>query len=984
MQTISLENSDSLENMEASPLNTTGSNDELDDDNVRLPEARPRSSWYTKMFIISIFLNTLAVGAVAYFLGMRNGSKSDIVSLTDHINAKFTPHNFKPNSGQNSQTTNAAISEASFDETENGNEHQNIETNTKVEEQPSNPNDDTSNASINVINRYSIDSTVEEYMGKDLIIADRLDLQEMSYWNPDLVNGQQPICEKFRQLSDEKKRSPEKQAVAKFSIPCTTIWKDSKIGIGNWIDAIYAIRMAALTFEDVGVYMECKEDVSTEKLTNILPWLMGYFPSWNEMQKKDMFQGMAMPLSQEACSTHEKSPIGYMALFMQYDLRRMAIAIAGIPQNENESHPSSTFAEAFLWNSVHIGLDSNYYLIPHPQKGDTSLVPDLELDEVSIQFACSYALSGSSNERVAFLKYNSYRKRISPDVQSIGILTANHKTNNNCYTVLIDLKDYLNAAFPDARVTLRNTAKETQAIVYTRLIMANQTFGGATSFGALPVVATFGNGYLIEPRGSDSKNHWVELVTPHYDNINFMLDEERLDTFIMKSWMRQTDIEIVRYWLTHDSQTLQDPYPPEEVDILEDIVVKKADLGYNSYWLGPTGICNNMDSMQELARTQDPPISRTMFNFTINCHDYFKGSALGTGNWISAIYGLRIAAFTHGGADIHMACEDAEEEKTKLILPWLMGYWAARDESPDHSFPWPHPDAPNGPMGLPSLKDACGGYYDCPVGYMTPFIRYDLRRMAIAVGGLPHESHPVYQRAKEYAEEYLWSDFEEKSIDSSQLPMSEKDDDPLVPGIEYDDAVIHFRCGDIMGGVSHPSFGFMKFTAYKKWLSPEAKSIGIVTNPFSTDAQHRGKGSGSQIIFDRCRTVVGRLKTYLEHVFPTAKVSVRNDDDETIVTSYVRLIMGNQTFASISSFGVFPVVATFGAGYLKKPDFPKVPNQWIGDADNFYDDIILMNEPERLMSGTVKGWLGEENGMDKVLYWFENEDFKDTDAYPPH
>jgi len=286
MQTISLENSDSLENMEASPLNTTGSNDELDDDNVRLPEARPRSSWYTKMFIISIFLNTLAVGAVAYFLGMRNGSKSDTVSLTDHINAKFTPHNFKPNSGQNSQTTNAAISEASFDETENGNEHQNIETNTKVEEQPSNPNDDTSNASINVINRDSIDSTVEEYMGKDLIIADRLDLQEMSYWNPDLVNGQQPICEKFRQLSDEKKRSPEKQAVAKFSIPCTTIWKDSKIGIGNWIDAIYAIRMAALTFEDVGVYMECKEDVSTEKLTNILPWLMGYFPSWNEMQKK--------------------------------------------------------------------------------------------------------------------------------------------------------------------------------------------------------------------------------------------------------------------------------------------------------------------------------------------------------------------------------------------------------------------------------------------------------------------------------------------------------------------------------------------------------------------------------------------------------------------------------------------------------------------------------------------------------------------------
>ena len=59
-----------------------------------------------------------------------------------------------------------------------------------------------------------------------------------------------------------------------------------------------------------------------------------------------------------------------------------------------------------------------------------------------------------------------------------------------------------------------------------------------------------------------------------------------------------------------------------------------------------------------------------------------------------------------------------------------------------------------------------------------------------------------------------------------------------------------------------------------------------------------------------------------------------------------------------------------------------MPNQWISDADNFYDDIILMDEAERLMSGTIKRWLGEENRKEKVLNRIENEDFKDTDSYP--
>jgi hypothetical protein len=47
-----------------------------------------------------------------------------------------------------------------------------------------------------------------------------------------------------------------------------------------------------------------------------------------------------------------------------------------------------------------------------------------------------------------------------------------------------------------------------------------------------------------------------------------------------------------------------------------------------------------------------------------------------------------------------------------------------------------------------------------------------------------------------------------------------------------DDAVIHFRCGDLMNS-GHGEFDFLTFKGYTRYISPEARTIGILTQPFS-------------------------------------------------------------------------------------------------------------------------------------------------------
>jgi hypothetical protein len=177
-------------------------------------------------------------------------------------------------------------------------------------------------------------------------------------------------------------------------------------------------------------------------------------------------------------------------------------------------------------------------------------------------------------------------------------------------------------------------------------------------------------------------------------------------------------------------------------------------------------------------------------------------------------------------------CHDAEEVKKDLILPWLTGYFPGRLSGTESRYP------------MVTLAQACSGYQKAPIGRLHEEMQRNFRTMAIALVGVPGADHP----SAEFAEKHLWSDEHSSTERRPYLPMPQQESDPVYPrgSVELDDAVIHFRCGDLMDS-THPNFGFMKFSGYTKFISPSARSIGILTQPFAAGGQMRGADASTAL-----------------------------------------------------------------------------------------------------------------------------------------
>ena len=180
---------------------------------------------------------------------------------------------------------------------------------------------------------------------------------------------------------------------------------------------------------------------------------------------------------------------------------------------------------------------------------------------------------------------------------------------------------------------------------------------------------------------------------------------------------------------------------------------------------------------------------------------------------------------------------------------------------------------------------------------------------------------------------------------------------------------------DLMN-LAHPGFGFMKFSGYTKYISPDARSIGILTQPFGTNEQSRWPDRNDDMR-ERCLIVVTSLVDYIRERFPKSRVTIHNGPSETIALAYARMTMSNQTIVGISTFGVFPAIGTFGTGYIRKPDFPEAPNQFLVQPrlDQMADNVVLFDEPTRIMCAEIqKLWLS--GGADGVVDWFWNDEVK--------
>jgi hypothetical protein len=187
-----------------------------------------------------------------------------------------------------------------------------------------------------------------------------------------------------------------------------------------------------------------------------------------------------------------------------------------------------------------------------------------------------------------------------------------------------------------------------------------------------------------------------------------------------------------------------------------------------------------------------------------------------------------------------------------------------------------------------------------------------------------------------------------------------------------DDVAIHFRCGDVLGGQLRNDSGMIPFREYTKWIwASNTTSIGIVTQPFQKDRNRKIDGQRAEA----CRIVVEKLVEYLQGFYPKARISIRNDPDtEPLPVAYARLILAKQAFTSLSSFGIFPLIASHGHGYFQQGNAGV--NPWANFVPDYLPNVHAMHAP---VMGThdIYKVITQAQGLEPLLEWFVAEEEAD-------
>jgi hypothetical protein len=347
---------------------------------------------------------------------------------------------------------------------------------------------------------------------------------------------------------------------------------------------------------------------------------------------------------------------------------------------------------------------------------------------------------------------------------------------------------------------------------------------------------------------------------------------------------------------------------------------------------GQIRLCQLLRDMTLKSSLDDPAtntsvLPRPLLNLTMDCEQVSKREDLGQGNWITALYCVRLAAAV-AKVDYQFQCTSGRASQMSVLLPWFDGYHPA----PTDEEPWPY-DAE-----LPTEREVCVDKYGgIRVDKMSHEIQKDIRRMAVELVG-------------------------PQSLNIATNSLLDDEQKPLIPNVTQDEVAIHFRCGDVMGGVRRNDFGMIKFNEYPKWIWNETRSIGILTQPFDKSVTRR-RDQGK---IDACREAVYLLVDYLHSFYPEATINIRNSREETLPLTYARIAMARQSFTTLSSFGIFPVVGTFGEGYFQKGN--RGVNPFASFIPRYLPNQHEMRAPVK-SSGQI-----QTMGLNATLAWFVSDD----------
>ena len=735
-------------------------------------------------------------------------------------------------------------------------------------------------------------------------------------------------------------------------------------GQGDTILALYRLRMTT-ALAKVNFQFRCTENKGgsnssndymkekSRKLRWVFPWFASHQSSSDDIDPWP-YRGDA-PTQDQLCgdeTSNELIPIEKMADQIRDDVRKMALQLIGNHKKDPKRiHP-------------YIPLDVEPW------------IPDIDIDDVIIHFPCYSDLNdlgaGKTIRRspVGIMQFNEYTKHIRKNVKKIGIIreisgeTRQNSNEDVCYRASTLLYEYLESFYTDHEVSISIYENDSLPLQYARIAMARQSFSSFSVFGMIPIIGTFGEGYF-QPSRSDThastalgklgnQNYIIQnIVSGNYEgfeNINLMsgnvLSSEKIDTMSfneISNWLLGDGTPKYVIWNEDAYKYIQTEETKFEVE--DAIILVGDEEGYISengqlvvdvdekylFWDdGQEKLCNLLQNMtfavslDEKNRSNIPP---TVLNATMDCVYHNKHiQGFGQGNWVTAVYAARMAAFL-AGVDFKFQCTDKQTSKMSLLLPWFDKYQAAQQSN---RTTWPHGG------DRPTKKEACPLKYPfLRIDKMAYEIQDDLQKMAVSLVGTRDSirRHP-------------------------DVPV---DAAPLIPDVVLDDVALHFRCGDVLGGSRRNDFGMIRFDEYKKWIPKNTESIGILTQPFEKD-RNRGQDSGK---VENCRVVVHALVDYLQEFAPNAKISIHNGVNETLPLAYARLVMANHSITSLSSFGIFPVIGTFGQGYFQKGN--RGVNPFAAYVPNILPNIHQMEADVR-ETGQMK-----DQSIENLVEWFVND-----------
>ena len=391
-----------------------------------------------------------------------------------------------------------------------------------------------------------------------------------------------------------------------------------------------------------------------------------------------------------------------------------------------------------------------------------------------------------------------------------------------------------------------------------------------------------------------------------------------------------------------------------------DVLVKIRLTAKESFlWKGAQSeLCQliRLKLQEERTRHSNGVNLKPLLFLTVPCMEIQRGGRFG--NLMIGMYGMHLAAIAHNGTFYFQCRESSNQQQQQQYLPDNLYWWlqttkhsleATASSKPD---PWYHPP-------YPPIEDSCKGMGKAPLQYTTEQVRYDLRHMAL------------------------------------QLQKQVDDDDSTET---FDDAVIHFRCGDVISPLPQKrnqiNYGLARFEVYTDPILkdvasatsiPNIRSIGIVTAPFHHPSEIReedGPYAGD------CKIIVQEFKNYIRKRLPSSiSVKIRNDPKESIPMIYSRMVLAKITVCIRSTFCIFPAIASLGTSHIMEGGVAYFVTK---EMTTVYPDIQIISSPKHSDENGGNSKIKQkkiflpsheiaEMGLNKTIAWLKGEeDIKDN------